>query len=459
MSLIVLGKSGDDKGSQLEQLTKILLKHQGFTNVITNIQVGGGSELDVTAVKKAQAGIKDITIPVLCECKAHQTPIVLTDWLKFIGKLAIARKKHEYTIGLMVALGGANGAVMGSYNDVFGDDESVQLIANDDLFELLQQVFKLPSIDTIKGLLNSIPGLGVDDVDLVYYKKKVYWLVSLEGHHYTLCEASGNLAEKKSIRDIKPLLKGVTEYVEEDYVDVFEGFELQRRKDFLGVRVITELACKRLVNKKIVDAFANEIGTGTVEITTLLTSNQFIRYDNKLKRIILKEDAEIDFCDFYRFVLSMDTPVELIMSDYYQTHINRDLLNQIWEIQNSFHIEEDEVNGCLSILKLSPAALLYALYPDRILQGFKVMQRDSQMALMYQSHFKSELFKRFQSDFQNPQLSKLFLSQDIQKATIETRLTIARDMSGFSLESRLNYIWVNAKDIEQPVLVVAKEEQ
>ena len=201
MGLIILGKNRDDKGSQLEQLTKALLKSQGFTNIATNVQVGGGSELDVTAVKKDTTGIKEITTPVLCECKAHQNPIALPDWLKFIGKLAIARRKNDRTIGLMLALSGANGNVVGSYNDDFTSDNTVQLIANDDLFSLLQRIYHLSEVDAVRGGISNIQGLEAEEVDLVYYNKKLYWLVSLGNGKYTLCDASGNVAEKKSIKD------------------------------------------------------------------------------------------------------------------------------------------------------------------------------------------------------------------------------------------------------------------
>ena len=155
MAFIILGKTSDDKGSQLEQLTKTLLSHQGYSNISTNVQVGGSSELDVTASKKDTTGVKEIITPVLCECKAHQAPITLPDWLKFIGKLTIARKKNNRTIGLMLALSGANGNVIGSFSEDFNNDDSVQLIANDDLMNLLLEVFNLPNADSIRNSLNN----------------------------------------------------------------------------------------------------------------------------------------------------------------------------------------------------------------------------------------------------------------------------------------------------------------
>ena len=53
MKLYILGNSKDDKGTQLEQLTTKILEYQGYTNILTNVQVSGASEIDVTARKMA----------------------------------------------------------------------------------------------------------------------------------------------------------------------------------------------------------------------------------------------------------------------------------------------------------------------------------------------------------------------------------------------------------------------
>lgn len=118
MKLYILGKNTDDKGSQLEELTRDILATQGYGNIVTNSVYSGGSEIDVVASRKSLTGVNNMDYPVICECKAHDKAIVMTDWLKFIGKLYIAKLKNKYTIGLMLALSGANGNVVGSYNDI-----------------------------------------------------------------------------------------------------------------------------------------------------------------------------------------------------------------------------------------------------------------------------------------------------------------------------------------------------
>lgn len=62
MKLVILGKNKDDKGTQLEQLAIKILRSQGYVDIIPNMQVSGASELDVTAQKSNQTGIKDISL-------------------------------------------------------------------------------------------------------------------------------------------------------------------------------------------------------------------------------------------------------------------------------------------------------------------------------------------------------------------------------------------------------------
>lgn len=457
MALIILGKTKDDKGTQLEQLTRVLLKHQGYSNIVTNIQVGGGSELDVTAERKDVVGIKEIKTPVLCECKAHQTPIALTDWLKFIGKLTIARRTNDRTIGLMLALNGANGAVIGSYKSDFAGDDTIQLIANDDLMSLLQQVYGIPDSDNIRSVFTAVPGLRVEDIHLVYYMRKLYWLVSLGEQQFTLCDSRGNLSERKNIENLLPLLCGSTPYDEDGYVDIFETFELQRRRTILKVRIITELACGRVVNKQVVDTLAKEVGAGKVNIPSLLANDPFLLFEKEKRIISLKDADEINYCDFYRSVLSSLLPVDLIMSDYYQNHIDDNLLDEIWKIQGGFHIDEKDKESCLTILRLSPSSLQYALNPDRLFHGYKAVQGDEQMRALYESHFKSVLFNRFQNDYQNQSLAKMFLAKGFSKASIQTTLSFGEKETTHMMSAKQNFVWIDQKEFGQAVMVVTKE--
>ncbi len=125
MKIFVYGNTNDDKGAQLESLTASILKSMGYT-VNSNEIKSGGNELDVVATKKEPIG-GDVCL--ICECKAHNSLITMNDWLKFIGKLYLEQKKNQLTHGLMIALSGANGNVLGSYKDI-KEGNFITLITN-----------------------------------------------------------------------------------------------------------------------------------------------------------------------------------------------------------------------------------------------------------------------------------------------------------------------------------------
>src|SRR5437773_11236963 len=115
--MIILGLSSDDTGTELEHLTRRLLEHRGYQNIELNAVGAGGQELDITAeFPIPQVGGAAAPEHLIGECKAHQTPVALPDWLKFIGKLHVATvTAHQPRRGLFVALGGVNPNVRESF--------------------------------------------------------------------------------------------------------------------------------------------------------------------------------------------------------------------------------------------------------------------------------------------------------------------------------------------------------
>ena len=126
MQLYILGKNSDDKDTQLEQLTVKILEHQGIEDITTNIQGAGGNEIDITAYSQTTIGICPQKTKVIGECKAQKAPINITDWLKFISKNHYTREMESNVVGIMVCLSGANGAVVGMYNEKHNNDNTIQ---------------------------------------------------------------------------------------------------------------------------------------------------------------------------------------------------------------------------------------------------------------------------------------------------------------------------------------------
>ena len=56
-------------------------------NLLTHEIGSGGNEIDVVAEKHMTNFGVSKTYPLICECKAHENPVNMNDWLKFLGKV------------------------------------------------------------------------------------------------------------------------------------------------------------------------------------------------------------------------------------------------------------------------------------------------------------------------------------------------------------------------------------
>ena len=92
---------------------KNLLRFLQYDYVTTNEIGAGGNELDVVAERRIPSINKVEVYPVICECKAHERPIDMTDWLKFLGKVYKETLRNSRAEGLLIALNDANGNVKG----------------------------------------------------------------------------------------------------------------------------------------------------------------------------------------------------------------------------------------------------------------------------------------------------------------------------------------------------------
>lgn len=458
MRLIIVGKTKDDKGTQLEKLTQKILSHQGYSNIATNVQVSGASEIDVLASQITRTGVKDIEVPVICECKAHEKPIVMTDWLKFIGKVMIARKQKPNTIGLMLALSGANGAVIGSYSTDFNDDPAIQLIANDDIINLISSVFNLPKPDMVAEMLDQLPTPAITDIDLLYYEEKVWWLIGFDDGTFTFCHANIKTAEKAEVEELLPLLPSATKYQTNKFVDVMGSVTLSQILRSLELYIVTLLISEG--GCRIEDCLQKiSILDPTIIVSLELVQksiNQSLLIVENDGFIQLRPDNEINFADFYRRALQGPTPIALLKSDYYVNHINQDLLTKIWEIQDGFYLDNsDDIEKCLMILKVSPSSLSYSLIPDKIFWGFKnVAGANEQMKQLYQTHYISELQKRLLEDYQNPSLGDWFLNtHNIDSLCVKTEFTLSCNGTEIIVSSGENFRLAKMEGTDQAVLI------
>lgn len=458
MRLIIVGKTRDDKGTQLECLTKKILSFQGYSNICTNVQVSGASELDVMASKKDTTGVKQIEVPVICECKAHEKPIVMTDWLKFVGKVMIERKKRPNTIGLLLALSGANGAVVGSYMTDFADDPAMQLIANDDIILLVQNVYSLPNVDVVSDSLKQYPTPNISDIDILYYADMLWWIVGFEDGFFTLCHSNAKPANAGEVTEILPLLPAVTKYQEDKFVDIMGGINMANHIRSIEMMILSTLLTQGncCVNDCIKSISVKDASMAVSEELVLMTVRQsfILCEDNGV--ISVRPEHDIVYPEFYRRVLQGPVTMDILKSDFYVSHINQNLLDEIWKIQFDFSLDDkDDIAKCLFMLKASPGALLYSLMPDQLYGGYtKIADFNPQMKKLYQTHFISELQKRFTDDFLNASLGDIYLhTHGIDSIILNKEICVHTTNGELKITSGEKFVYVPVEGTNQVTLV------
>jgi len=102
----------------------------------------------VTGEVGSQVPGNNQTRRLICECKAYRNPIGMSDWLKFLGKLYSEQRRLQMEVdGLFVALCGANGNVLGNYDELRQHNTPVTLIEGEHLLaEYIEPSQTLPAV-------------------------------------------------------------------------------------------------------------------------------------------------------------------------------------------------------------------------------------------------------------------------------------------------------------------------
>ena len=414
MKLYILGKNTDDKGSQLEDLTRDILASQGYENIVANTVYSGGSEIDVAASYKKQVGIKNMDFPVICECKAHDKAIVMTDWLKFIGKLYIEKLKNEHTIGLMIALSGANGNVVGSYNDI-KDKGFIQLIANDDLIVLLAKKYSLSELSSIEEYVNKFTDRILTEICLAYYNKLIYWIVVFAEGEYTVISHNYQAITKEQTELLLPLISNNTPFT--NYINIEEEHKAIARQSILNTLILSFLMdCSEITMDEVVTKIQltvnEENATVNLEdIKSAIKKNPFV-VQSESGSLLLLDEQKIDFIEFYRFILKSALHTRVLSREYYVEHVNEDLLKRICSIQKNINIPTERINDCLFLLQHSLTALSYAIYPDQFIKRYRSSNGTpfSNVDKGHTEHFFDTIINCFIEDFHRPELSELYFN-------------------------------------------------
>ncbi len=459
MKVYILGHSKDDKGAQLEQLTRKILESQNFTDITPNMQVSGASELDVSANKCEIVGARQVNTPVLCECKAHSRPINMDDWLKFIGKLYIERRKRNQnsTIGLMISLNGANGTVKGSYKDDFCEDSTVQLITNDDLYQILAKLYNLPDLKAVKSELFTAYQIESNDIDLAYYNHKCYLVIALEKGHFTICDSKGNIQKHNDVKNLLSMFTEWTDYDEISYVDIWQQAETIANLKCIEHYIISELFSD---SNSSLSYFAERIVSSNdskpiplCQIKEAIDQSPYMEMASNNETIKLKDIGNV--IDFINYLYIIGLTPELFKSERFQKLLNNDLLEKIKLIQYGLDFDKKENEDCLFLISHSPSALLYAINCDRFLHSYEYVSHcNPKMKSLLHNHFFRQLIQFFEQDFSNQKFHDMMrTSFEISELHMISEIKTKTGEEEHSLKFEQNLSLIPLEGYKHPVLL------
>lgn len=370
MRIYFLGRNNDDKGTQLEILTKRILMQHGLTNVMRDEVGPGANEIDVTAEIIHNVGLSEIKIPVICECKAYDTAVTMPQWLKFLGKLYVEQKINSNTYGYFIALTDVNGNVWGHYKHLKEAlrDTSVHLIGKDALIELLTKDYKLNNQHDVEKYAQQFTNKKIVDSAIIYYDNNVYWIIEFVDHDYTLMTADLQFITEDKYCEMEDLLKKLPFH---GYIDIkSEHDSLVRKITLEGI-----VFCSVILGKNSIDEISemtyqvckSKYTYTTEEIIDTLRNNPFVTISDSIT--INTVYVSNNMVDFYRMLLERPLLPSVISSEIYQQNITEILLNNICEIQGGIKLTVEEKQNCLKILKLSAQALLISLTPDSFINN------------------------------------------------------------------------------------------
>ena len=333
MKLLLLEQNKDKKGTLLETIVKVLLSSYGYDYVATNEIGSGGNEIDVVAEKHMTNFGVSKTYPLICECKAHENPVNMNDWLKFLGKVYKEKRKNSLSSGLMIALSDANGNVKGDIRN--GNYlEDVKLIAGNDLIEPIISHYGLASITEIINIIKHWTNLTITDRDIAFYNNTPYWIVYFSDGTFTVLDKNGQFLEKVILENLVTSFISSSTYLKDNYIDIRKNKVIEIKKKAIKDIAIWALMNSSLSYAQIVEFISQNSGdqlrVDVSEVEKCLKELDFIDVVDNVASI--KPVQEINMIEFYRSLLGLGIPTKLYNS-FYIEHIDESLLDSIIRLQ------------------------------------------------------------------------------------------------------------------------------
>lgn len=410
MKIRIFGKDTDDKGSQLEILTKRLLESRGYRQIGLNSIGSGGTEIDIVAEQPLPGLNRTDNIEVIGECKAYEGPVAQPELMKFLGKLFLLKVKRKNQVkGIFVALSGVNGAFDGAYRDFSEHDNSVELVTGDALAEQVIKEFKLPELQEVLVKVGQLTSDPVASSSLSYYDSQAYWVI--EFANSTFAVLGGAHLDVTPSADLIQMMSAQLQAAK--YRDLSQEQRAITRRILSRKFVLGQCLCERSIElPDKLDPWFAQFSLGQADLDSacaeLLQEGTLVQIGTGFGFSEIRSNLERR-CSIIREMLNGIILFDFLDSDQWESMIDGDLLNESLRIQGNLAVNQSEREDLIKLMKWSPTALYWALTPDPLLT--RPPENEQVAALLALEHprwYRSQMINHAITDFHGPVAAILF---------------------------------------------------
>jgi hypothetical protein len=364
----VFGRNSDDKGTQLESLTKRLLERRGYCQVTTNLLGPGGTEIDIAAEFPFPGLSGDNFVHVIGECKAYESPVAQPEWMKFLGKVYQTRVTRKREVrGIFLALSGVNGSFNGAYEDFRERDGSIELVTGDRLAEQMITEFRLPAITGFLYAIGRFTSDPITTISLGYYDSRAFWIAEFANETFTVL--SGEKLDQKPSPEVIEMISQQLQAA--TYRDLFsEELAIQRRNFARKFVLGQSLAGLPITPPEQENFFPFNIVLSQSELDDALSqlrSEELIVEANGQPRLADMESNIERRVAVIREILKGPVVLTHLDTDQWDALIDEPLVRESLRIQRELPMPEECWPEILKLMKWSPSALFWSLNPDPLL--------------------------------------------------------------------------------------------
>lgn len=436
MELNILGKTGDDKGSQLEKLTAFLLQEQGYTSIYTNVVNAGASEVDIKATYIQPFMVGAVSRDVIGECKAYSRPVALPDWLKFLGKIFSEELMGRNVQGCFIALSGVNGNVAGHYETIKIKRPDIQLLSGEDLIMLLNQHFAVLNVTEIQAILQSLSSRQPIKYSLCYYDNKFYWRIAFAEHSYTLLGGEGKTIAQQDADLLHEMIVKDSDLT--TYIDLQQEKTASERTEIINRYIISTLLIenrdflpKEILTKVKVHFSESlprlKLAEVNAAILNLEKYRLILKASGKYNLTLFSDSATLeDILSFYGYFTFQTVVLKGLMSKNYGLKIDEQVLDHIISKQGNVNLSIEKYNECLQLIKWSPSALAWGLIPDPYIVNhrFNGAAIDPKFEKHDTNYFIRKMYELFTEEFNNQYMSNYFFALGLRDIVTKSTISV-----------------------------------